>query len=208
MQDGFYSNRTDFIHAAIRNQIDRHADAAKQAVLRKRLDLGLNAGRSGPSKPRVRAAGEQLDIRVLGLTTIAADVTAEAWPWQPSPRSPCRVVAGECSGEGRARGPHDLKRQVRTINLLHRLQCASGCRAIPHGETRILATKVPVMNAILADHIAEATPHPRSGWRKPPALLQRLVQGESRPVATAWFHAAEPGARPSRIIDVDLRRAK
>ena len=41
VQDGFYSNRTDFIRTAIRNQIERHADAAKQSVARQRLDLGL-----------------------------------------------------------------------------------------------------------------------------------------------------------------------
>jgi len=76
VQDGFYSNRTDFIRTAIRNQIDRHADATKQAVIRKRLDLGLrHFGRA--DLEAVRAAGEQLDIRVLGLASIAADVTPE-----------------------------------------------------------------------------------------------------------------------------------
>lgn len=76
VQDGFYSNRTDFIRTAIRNQIDRHADATKQAVIRKRLDLGLrHFGRA--DLEAVRAAGEQLEIRVLGLASIAADVTPE-----------------------------------------------------------------------------------------------------------------------------------
>ena len=41
VQDGFYSNRTDFIRTAIRNQLDRHTDAVKQSVARKKLDLGL-----------------------------------------------------------------------------------------------------------------------------------------------------------------------
>src|SRR5580698_10771603 len=41
VQDGFYSNRTDFIRTAIRNQIERHADAARQSVARRSLDLGL-----------------------------------------------------------------------------------------------------------------------------------------------------------------------
>ena len=53
VQDGFYSNRTDFIRTAIRNQIERHADATKQSVARKSLDLGLrhfsrDGSRSGP----------------------------------------------------------------------------------------------------------------------------------------------------------------
>ena len=41
VQEGFYSNRTDFIRTAIRNQLDRHADVVKQTVARKTLDLGL-----------------------------------------------------------------------------------------------------------------------------------------------------------------------
>ena len=39
VQDGFYSNRTDFIRTAIRNQLDRHADVVKQSVARKSPDL-------------------------------------------------------------------------------------------------------------------------------------------------------------------------
>src|SRR5436190_2028685 len=42
VQDGFYSNRTDFIRTAIRNQLDRHADAVRQSVARKTLELGLS----------------------------------------------------------------------------------------------------------------------------------------------------------------------
>lgn len=76
VQDGFYSNRTDFIRTAIRNQIARHADATKQALVRRRLDLGLrHFGRA--DLEALRAAGEQVDIRVLGLATIATDVTPE-----------------------------------------------------------------------------------------------------------------------------------
>ena len=41
VQDGFYSNRTDFIRTAIRNQLERHADVVKQSTARKGLDLGL-----------------------------------------------------------------------------------------------------------------------------------------------------------------------
>ena len=41
VQDGFYSNRTDFIRTAIRNQLERHADVVKQSTARKSLDLGL-----------------------------------------------------------------------------------------------------------------------------------------------------------------------
>ena len=74
VRDGFYANRTDFIRTAIRNQLDRHGDAVKQSVARKRLSLGLSHyGR--PDLEAVVAAGETLDIQVLGLATIALDVT-------------------------------------------------------------------------------------------------------------------------------------
>lgn len=76
VQDGFYSNRTDFIRTAIRNQIERHADATKQSVIRRSLDLGLRHF-SREDLEAARAAGERLDIRVLGLARIAADVTPE-----------------------------------------------------------------------------------------------------------------------------------
>ena len=76
VDEGFYSNRTDFIRTAIRNQIDKHADVVRQAVTRKSVDLGLRHF-SRADLEAVRDAGEMLDIRVLGLATIARDVTPE-----------------------------------------------------------------------------------------------------------------------------------
>ena len=76
VQDGFYSNRTDFIRTAIRNQIERHVDAAKQSVARRNLDLGLRHY-SREDLEAARAAGRMLDIRVLGLASIAGDVSPE-----------------------------------------------------------------------------------------------------------------------------------
>ena len=76
VQDGFYSNRTDFIRTAIRNQIERHAEAARQSVVRRSLDLGLRHYTRADLEA-ARAAGEMLTIRVLGLASIAADVTPE-----------------------------------------------------------------------------------------------------------------------------------
>src|SRR5712691_6020807 len=76
VQDGFYSNRTDFIRTAIRTQLDRHADAVRKSVARKTLDLGLRHY-SREDLEAVRAAGEMLQINVLGLATIARDVTPE-----------------------------------------------------------------------------------------------------------------------------------
>jgi Arc/MetJ-type ribon-helix-helix transcriptional regulator len=76
VQDGFYSNRTDFIRTAIRNQLERHADVVKQSTARKGLDLGLR-NYTRADLEAARRAGEMLHINVLGLASIAQDVTAD-----------------------------------------------------------------------------------------------------------------------------------
>jgi len=76
VQEGFYSNRTDFIRTAIRNQIDRHADTVRQIVSRKSVDLGLRHI-SADELREAQANANMLDIRVLGLAVIAPDVTAD-----------------------------------------------------------------------------------------------------------------------------------
>jgi Arc/MetJ-type ribon-helix-helix transcriptional regulator len=76
VQEGFYSNRTDFIRTAIRNQLGRHDDAVKQSVARHELDLGLRRY-SRQDLEAARARGEMLHIQVLGLAIIATDVSAD-----------------------------------------------------------------------------------------------------------------------------------
>ena len=76
VKDGFYSNRTDFIRTAIRNQLERHADVVKQSTARKGLDLGLR-NYTRADLEAARQAGEMLHINVLGLCSIAPDVTAD-----------------------------------------------------------------------------------------------------------------------------------
>jgi Arc/MetJ-type ribon-helix-helix transcriptional regulator len=76
VQEGFYSNRTDFIRTAIRNQLDRQTDVVKQSVARHQLDLGLRHY-SQQDLEAVRTAGETLHIQVLGLAVIAPDVSPE-----------------------------------------------------------------------------------------------------------------------------------
>lgn len=74
--EGFYSNRTDFIRTAIRNQLATQQEAVRQVVTRKALVLGLQ--RFGRAElEAARAAGEVLDIRVLGLAVVEPDVSAE-----------------------------------------------------------------------------------------------------------------------------------
>lgn len=76
VQEGFYANRTDLIRTAIRNQLATHADVVKQAVARKTLVLGIQQF-TAADLLAVKNTGEQLDIRVLGLASIASDVTPE-----------------------------------------------------------------------------------------------------------------------------------
>ena len=76
VQEGFYANRTDLIRTAIRNQLVAHADVVKQVVARKTLVLGIQHF-SADDLRAVQASGEALQIRVLGLATIALDVTPE-----------------------------------------------------------------------------------------------------------------------------------
>src|SRR6266481_2848862 len=76
VQEGFYSNRTDFMRTAIRNQLERHADVVRQSTVRKSLHLGLRHY-SREDLEAARRAGEMLQIHVLGLASIALDVTPE-----------------------------------------------------------------------------------------------------------------------------------
>ena len=76
VQEGFYSNRTDFIRTAIRNQLATHADEVRQTVARKTMVLGLEHYTRSDLEA-VRDAGETLEIRVLGLASIDEDVDPE-----------------------------------------------------------------------------------------------------------------------------------
>jgi Arc/MetJ-type ribon-helix-helix transcriptional regulator len=76
VQEGFYSNRTDFIRTAIRNQISTHAEVVRQTVARKTLVLGLEHY-TRRDLEAVREAGETLEIKVLGLASIDEDVGPE-----------------------------------------------------------------------------------------------------------------------------------
>ena len=76
VSEGFYSNRTDFIRTAIRNQLSVQQEAVRQVVSRKSLVLGLQRF-SKADLEAVQRAGEALDVRVLGLASVDDDVTPE-----------------------------------------------------------------------------------------------------------------------------------
>jgi len=74
--EGFYSNRTDFIRTAIRNQVHTHGEVLKNSVARRSMVLGLQRF-TRQDLEKLLAAGEQLHIHVLGLATIDDDVPAQ-----------------------------------------------------------------------------------------------------------------------------------
>ena len=72
--EGFYSNRTDLIRTAIRNQLVAHEPELQSVVARKMLVLGIQHYTAADLKQH-RASGQKLDIKVLGLASFADDVT-------------------------------------------------------------------------------------------------------------------------------------
>ena len=74
VQESFYSSRTDFIRTAIRNLLATHREEVKQSIVRHTLELGLRHYTRADLEA-VKAAGEKLHIKVLGLASFAPDVT-------------------------------------------------------------------------------------------------------------------------------------
>jgi Arc/MetJ-type ribon-helix-helix transcriptional regulator len=76
VEEGFYSNRTDLIRTAVRNQLDRHEEIVKESVTRKSMAIGVfNYGRKGLEKRR--AANEKVSASVVGMLVISDDVSPE-----------------------------------------------------------------------------------------------------------------------------------
>src|SRR3954467_418422 len=73
VREGFYTNRTDFIRTAIRTQLATHAGAIEKTVARRPLVLGVQH-LTRADLEHLRDAGQTMQIRVLGLATIADDV--------------------------------------------------------------------------------------------------------------------------------------
>ncbi|MDT7575273.1 MAG: hypothetical protein QOH17_1606 [Pseudonocardiales bacterium] len=76
VDEGFYANRTDFIRTAIRRQLDSRESAVNDTVQRRALTLGTQHLSRGDLEA-LRDAGQQIELRVLGLATIAEDVSPE-----------------------------------------------------------------------------------------------------------------------------------
>lgn len=76
VQDGFYSNRTDLIRTAIRNQLASHSEEMARSIARQTFELGL-IDLDVATLERIRDAGDRLAIRVIGLVRIAKEVRPE-----------------------------------------------------------------------------------------------------------------------------------
>ena len=76
VSEGFFANRTDFIRTAIRRQLENRSDAVERTVARRELVLGVEHYRREDLE-QLRDSGRMVELRVLGLATIAADVSPE-----------------------------------------------------------------------------------------------------------------------------------
>lgn len=76
VDQGFYSNRTDFIRTSIRHQLETHSEEVKEIVVRKSYVVGVvKYGRKELEK--LRDSGAMIDVKVAGLLVIDEDVDAE-----------------------------------------------------------------------------------------------------------------------------------
>src|SRR6476469_7965480 len=92
VDEGFYANRTDFIRTAIRRQLESRAAAVSDTVARRALVLGTQH-LSRRDLEELRDAGQTVELHVLGLATIANDVSPSS-RWRPSPRSTSSALSG------------------------------------------------------------------------------------------------------------------
>lgn len=76
VREGFYSNRSDFIRTAIRNQLAAHDEVVTRSLERNTMDLGLRTITRAELQA-LREKGERLHVSVVGLARIAPDVTPE-----------------------------------------------------------------------------------------------------------------------------------
>ncbi|WP_099824221.1 CopG family transcriptional regulator [Oceaniglobus indicus] len=102
VQEGFYSNRSDFIRTAIRNQLSTHGEAVTASIERHTMELGLRDW-SRADLEAVRDAGEILHVKVVGLARIAADVTPDL----------ARATIGSITVLGALQAPADIREALK-----------------------------------------------------------------------------------------------
>ena len=95
VREGFYANRADFLRIAIRAQLATRATAVQQTVARKTLVLGTQRF-TRRDLEEIRAAGKTLEIRVLGLASIADDVSVALARATIASRQPATCLTPTC----------------------------------------------------------------------------------------------------------------
>ena len=76
VREGFFSNRSDFIRTAIRNRLGAHDEPVSRTIEGHTMELGLR-DHSRAELEAVKAAGEMLHVKVVGLARIDPDVSPD-----------------------------------------------------------------------------------------------------------------------------------
>ncbi|MBS0197523.1 MAG: CopG family transcriptional regulator [Planctomycetes bacterium] len=76
VEEGLYTNRTDFIRAGIRLQLHQHSEVVKQAVVRKSLVIGVLIFDRKQLEAH-RSRNQKLAIRAIGLVSLSNDITPD-----------------------------------------------------------------------------------------------------------------------------------
>ncbi|NJD58365.1 MAG: CopG family transcriptional regulator [Anaerolineales bacterium] len=76
VQEGLYSNRTDFIRTAIRGQLEKHSLEIQQSVTRHSYVVGVLSYNRADLE-RFKQKNERLKIAVVGLLHFQGDITPE-----------------------------------------------------------------------------------------------------------------------------------
>ena len=111
VDEGFYANRTDFIRTAIRRQLESRAEAVNDTVARRALTLGTQH-LSRRDLEELRDAGQTVDLHVLGLATIANDVSPDLALATISSVEVLGAFRAPRDRQGRPRHPHHLSCQT------------------------------------------------------------------------------------------------
>ncbi len=76
VQEGLYSNRTDFIRTAIRGQLEKHSLEIQQSVTRHSYVVGVLTYNRADLE-RYQQKNERLQIAIIGLLHFQNDITPE-----------------------------------------------------------------------------------------------------------------------------------
>lgn len=106
VENGFYSNRTDFIKTAVRRALAKHETTVEQAIDRKHYVAGVTRFDRAYLET-VRDQGQRLDVRIIGLASFASDVTPDL----------VREAIGSFKAHGVVRASHEVKQVLQELEL-------------------------------------------------------------------------------------------